>query len=254
MAGIEYALDGDLASITVNRPERRNALTSQDWVDLGRAANTAVADRARAVLLRGAGSSFSAGFDISEITPGEVDALELVDGIVNPALLAIRQIPVPTVAAVEGACVGGGLGIAAACDVILASETAKFAVPYTQIGIMADAGAHLFLREAIGYQRAADLIFSGRMLSAQDALTLGLCAQVSDAAAFEQEVDAYVGALAKGPTQALVRSKSILRSVQSVEEGLAVEARLQAEVFETQDAYEGITAFLQGRKPVFKGE
>ncbi len=254
MTAIEYGLVGDLATITLNRPERRNALTARDWIDLGAAARKAAADKARAVLLRGAGGCFSAGFDISEITPGEVDASELVGQIVNPALIAIREIPVPTIAAIEGACVGGGFGIAAACDVVLASETAKFAIPYTQIGIMADAGTHLFLRETVGYQRAADLIFSGRILSAQDALTLGLCARVCDAEAFEQEVAGYVRTLAKGPTQALIRSKRILRTVKTVDEGLAAEARLQAEVFATQDAYEGITAFLEGRKPVFKGK
>lgn len=254
MAGIEYDVNGGLARITLNRPERHNALNTEDWVALAQAARRAATDRVRAVLVRGAGGSFSAGFNISEITPGKVDAHQLIDQSVNPALRALRDIPVPTIAAVEGACVGGGLGIAAACDVILASASAKFAAPYVNIGIMPDAGTHLFLRECLGYHRAAHLIFTGGMLSGQKALTYGLCAQVSDTATFEQDVKTFTSALAEGPTQALIRSKKVLSTVTSPDAGLDAEARLQAEVFKSQDAYEGITAFQQGRKPSFTGE
>lgn len=253
MAAIDYSRDNGLARITINRPTKRNALTAEDWIALGRAGNLAVREKARAVLIRGAGGCFSSGFDISEIMPGQVDAMELINRTVNPALRAIREIPVPTIAAIEGPCIGGGLGIAAACDVVLASESAVFAAPYQKIGIMADAGLHVFLRDVIGYQRAAYLIFSGKMLSASEALALGLCADVIDVTGFDAAVESFAIACATGPTQAFIRSKSVLRTAGCAEEGLAAEARLQNEVFASNDALEGIASFLEGRKPGFTG-
>lgn len=254
MSGVNYELDGDLARITINRPKRKNALLTEDWLELHKAARMATSSGARAVVLRGAGGSFSAGFDVSEISPRQVDAQALIDRTVNPALRAIRDIPVPTIAAVEGACVGGGLGIAAACDIVIASENSKFSAPYVNIGIMADAGLHVFLRETIGYQRAAYLIFSGKMLSASEAFSMGLCADVVATDAFDATVEALAAGLTTGPTQAMIRSKSILRNSASPEAGFNDEARLQDEVFATDDANEGIKAFLEGRRPAFKGK
>ncbi|WP_158969721.1 enoyl-CoA hydratase/isomerase family protein [Chachezhania sediminis] len=254
MAGVEYAEDGGLVRITLNRPDRRNALTAGDWLDLCAAARRAARSTARAVLLQGAGGAFSAGFDISEIEPGKIDALDLIDRSVNPALRAVRDIPVPTIAAVDGACVGGGLGIAAACDIVMASERARFGAPYVNIGIMADAGLHVFLRDAIGYQRAAYLIMSGRILSAAEAQAMGLCAMLLPSDAFDAEVESLVSRLASGPTQAMIRSKRILRTAPSAEVGFNEEARLQDEVFATADASEGIDAFIAGRQPNFRGQ
>lgn len=253
MNEIDLRSDGDLAVITLNRPRRKNALTSADWTALAKAARAVTRGSARAVLLRGEGGDFSAGFDISEIEPDKADALALIDGAVNPALRALRDIPVPTIAAVEGSCVGGGLGLAAACDVILASETARFSVPYVNIGIMADAGLHVFLRDTLGYQTAAHLIFSGQVLSADEGRALGLCAQVLAAEGFDAAAHAYAARVASGPTQAFRRSKTILRTVADPEAGLNAEARFQDEVFATDDAREGIGAFLEGRKPTFTG-
>lgn len=253
MTEIDLQYDGDLAVITLNRPRRKNSLTAANWTALTEAVRSVTRGPARAVLLRGKGGDFSAGFDISEIKPDKADALALIDGAVNPALRALRDIPVPTIAATEGACVGGGLGLAASCDVVLASETSRFSVPYANIGIMADAGLHVFLRETLGHQMAMHLILSGQLLSAEEGRTLGLCAQVLPAEGFDAAARAYATRIAAGPTQAFRRSKTILRTVTDPEAGLNAEARFQDEVFATDDAREGIAAFLEGRKPQFTG-
>ncbi|MEC7256633.1 MAG: enoyl-CoA hydratase-related protein, partial [Pseudomonadota bacterium] len=253
MDEIDLSFDGPLAVITLNRPRRKNALTEANWRALHQAAQRVAQSPARALLVRGAGGDFCAGFDISEIEPDKADALTLIDDAVNPALRALRDVPQPTIAAAEGACVGGGFGIAAACDITIASDTAKFSAPYVNIGIMADAGLHVFLRDSLGYQRAAHLIFTGSMLGARDALAAGICAEVLSQDGFDAAAIAYASRIARGPTQAFLRSKTILRTAEDGDSALAMEARLQAEVFRTQDAREGIGAFLAGRKPRFTG-
>ena len=254
MEGIEFEPSESVAQITINRPARRNALGVRDWMALRDAAHAASEGGARAVMLRGAGGVFSAGFDLSELDRENVAAAELISEHVNPALKAIRDIPVPTIAAVEGACVGGGFGIAASCDIILASETASFGAPYVKIGIVADTGLHSFLRNAIGYQRAAELIFTGRTLSAQAAFAYGLCAELIAQEQFESRCTQFCKLIANGPTQALIRSKTILQATVDIDESMAMEARMQGEIFMTEDAAEGITAFLEGRRPRFRGK
>lgn len=253
MGGIELTRRGDLAEITLNRPGRRNALAAEDWAALREAAEQVAQGPARAVILRGAGGDFSAGFDISGLRPDGAHARAIIEDLVNPALRALRAIPVPALAAVEGACVGGGLGVAAACDMIIASETARFGAPYARIGIMADAGLHVFLREAIGPQQAARLILTGALVPAREALAMGLCAEVAPADAFEARAAAIAAGLAAGPTVALSHSKRLLRSGPDPDAALDAEAAAQAEVFATLDAAEGVAAFLAGRKPVFRG-
>ena len=157
------------------------------------------------------------------------------------------------IAAVEGACVGGGLGIAAACDIVLCAQNAKLGSPYSAIGIMCDAGLHTFLRDTLGYQRAAYLIFTGKLLSAEEAQALGLCAEVYPDNMFESAMRAFAEKLAAGPTCALTMSKRILRHATDDTAGMEMEAVGQARVFSSEDAEAGISAFLAKTRPSFTG-
>lgn len=250
---VRLSYDSGIAEILLDRPEARNALRGEDWLALRDAALDVARSEARAVVIRGAGHNFCAGFDVSEISPSKTDAFAVIDGQVNPALKALRAVPVPVIAAVEGACVGGGFGIAAACDIVLCSQNAKLGSPYSAIGIMCDAGLHTFLRDTLGYQRAAYLIFTGKLLSAEDAKALGLCAEIFSDETFDSSARAFAERLAAGPTMALAMSKRILRHAGDDMAGMEMEAIGQARVFASEDAEAGISAFLAKTRPSFKG-
>jgi 2-(1,2-epoxy-1,2-dihydrophenyl)acetyl-CoA isomerase len=253
MSSVEVVIEGGLAEIILDRPERKNALRGPDWEALAAAARSVGQSEARAVLVRGAGGDFCSGFDIGEIEPDKADAFHIIDKQVNPALRALRDIPQPTVAAVSGACVGGGFGIAALCDIVIADSTARFGAPYSAIGIMCDAGLHTFLRDTLGHQRAAYLIFTGAMVPASEAAALGLCNEVVGHGDLDGRARALAHSIAAGPSTALRLSKRILRTIADPDEALDAEARFQAEVFRTEDARNGIGAFLARSKVTFTG-
>jgi 2-(1,2-epoxy-1,2-dihydrophenyl)acetyl-CoA isomerase len=245
--------DNGIAEILLDRPMARNALRGEDWLDLRDVALDVARSDARAVVIKGADHNFCAGFDVSEISPSKTDAFAVINGQVNPALRALRDVPVPVIAAVEGDCVGGGFGIVAACDIVLCAQTARLGSPYSAIGIMCDAGLHTFLRDTLGYQRAAHLIFTGKLLRADEALALGLCADVYPDDTFGASVQAFAQRLASGPTMALAMSKRILRHAGNDMVGMEMEAIGQARVFASEDAEAGISAFLSKLRPSFKG-
>ncbi len=250
---VQLMRDGDVAEIVINRPHKRNALRGENWLAMTRHLEDVARGGARALLIRGEGGAFSAGYDIGDLDPGRVDARAIIENEVNPALRALRDLAIPTVAAVTGDCVGGGFAIAAACDIVLGSETARFGSPYGRIGIMTDGGLHVFLRDLLGHQRAAYLIFTGKLIGAQEAQALGLCCEVHPDAQILARARELAGQLAAGPTRAIALSKSILRNAGTADEALDLEARYQAEVFATEDARAGISAFKRGVRPVFSG-
>lgn len=254
MSAIQLSTYGGLAELTLNRPEKMNALGRQEWEALGQAVAQALEQGARAIMLRGAGGNFCTGFDIADIRPERTDAFDMINGAVNPALRALRDCPVPTLAAVEGRCMGGGLAIAAACDIIICARSATLGAPYSRIGIMGDGGLHHFLRETLGRHRAAYLLFTAKTLSADEAMQAGLCCELCDDDALADSARALAQALAEGPTTAFTLSKSILNRAQDPDAAMDAEALAQAKVFGTSDAAEGIAAFLERRKPRFTGQ
>lgn len=250
---VQLRHEGAVAQIVIDRPHRKNAMRGRDWLALGQCLEQVAGSGARALWIRGAGGTFSAGYDIGDLDPGDTDARAIIEGEVNPVLRALRDLEIPTLAAVEGDCVGGGLAIAAACDIVLCGEGARLGSPYGRIGIMSDGGLHFFLREAVGYQRAAYLIFTGKLLGAAEALAMGLCCEVHPDGVLAERVRELAGRLAAGPTRAMALSKSILRTARHADEALDLEAEYQARIFATGDAKAGIAAFKQGVKPVFNG-
>ncbi len=253
MSAIEVTRQENVATILLTRPDRRNALREEDWRALRDAVQDLEQDPPRCVLVRGAGDAFCAGYDLSDADPKQMDALRIIEDSVNPALQALRRLSVPTVAAVHGACVGGGLGIAMSCDIVLASEAARFGSPFRNIGFVADSGAHHFLRERLGHHKAAQLIFTGAMIDGDEAHRLGLICDVFADDALFPAADALAGQIASGPTAALAASKRILLADADYDETLQLEAVAQAASFRTDDASEGVLAFRQKRRPVFTG-
>ena len=241
--------------IILNRPEVRNALLSEHIEALGRVIDEAEASQARCLLLRGAGGAFCAGRDLGEIDVETEDAARTLREVINPVLLKLRRFRTPTVAAVRGPCLGLGFGLAFACDIVLAADDARMGSPFANIGLVLDSGGHRVLRDALGYHRAADLIFTGRLLDGRTAAAMGLVSRSMGGARVEPEARGLARRIARGPTRALQISKRILATEDmSWESLLDAEAEGQGEAMRTHDGKEGVAAFVDRRKPVFTGK
>ena len=245
MTSILLTRTGAVAEVVLNRPEKKNALRNADWQLLRQTMETfgEEAEPVRCVLVRGEGGSFSAGHNLTGADARVLDAQETITEYVNPALLAIRDLGIPTIAAVAGPCVGGGLGIAMACDIVLAADDAVIGSPFRNIGIMLDAGGHYFLRDRLGHHKAAQIIYTGRMFSGREAFDMGLVCEAYAPDALLNEARALAQRIADGPTAAFAASKRVLLEAGGYAETLAREAGEQAKIFKTTDAAEGLAAF-----------
>jgi len=221
----------------------------------------AVDDEIRAIILTGEGRAFSAGADvkgveallgIKEIRRENQDILKLI----VRAVLAIRQMPKPVVAAVNGVAAGGSANFVLACDIIVASEKAKLAENFINIGLVPDGGGTFFLPEQIGYHRSAEIIFTGKILSAQEAFDLGLYNRIVPPEKVLEAARELARELAQKPTLAIAAGKSVLNRevIPRLRAYLEDEVHHQRLMVATQDAREGITAFLEKRKPQFVGK
>lgn len=247
---------GGLATVSLNRPDKLNALTLDMRADLLKVFRRLDADtNVRAVLLRSEGRAFCAGADVSSM--GKDNIIGDRDRVLraHQMILAIHNINKPVICALRGAAVGVGLSIALACDVIVASDTAKLALVFKKIGLAMDGGAAYFLNNLIGRQRTIDLAYSARTVRADEALTLGLVSQVHSDEAMDAAARAYATELAAGPTFAFAANKRMLRLSQSpsLEAFLDVEIMAQGQVVKSQDHAEGAKSFLEKRPPVFQG-
>jgi enoyl-CoA hydratase/carnithine racemase len=259
MTAVVCHRDGDLAEVVLNRPEKRNALRERDVLEL-RAALRASAGGphpARALLLRGNGQAFCAGRDLSDAAPGTEDGGAILRDIINPLIAEVAGLPLPTIAAVQGACVGAGLGLALACDLVIAAADARLGSPFARIGAVLDSGAHRFLVDRIGPARTLELIYTGRLLSGREAAEAGLV----NACVPDDELAARARGLATGishgPTAAFAASKRLVRRIENaavpLDEVLEAEARAQSEACGTQDYQNGIRAFQQKSAAHFSG-
>src|SRR5690606_19469922 len=241
--------------ITLNRPQVLNALSLDLLRELRETLNGPAADPAvRAVLITGAGRGFSAGADLSD-TPVNQDIGALLDEVYHPVVRTIASLRKPVVAGVNGVAAGAGLSLAAACDVRVASASARFTIGFTGIGLVMDAGSSYFLPRLIGPGRTLSLAFGNRALDADEALRIGLVESVVPAAGFEDHVWEMIKGLAAGPTlsYALVKHEVRASLDNSLEEQLAVEAEAQSAAAASQDVTEGIAAFTMKRAPHFRG-
>lgn len=251
-------LTDDVAEIVLDRPDKMNAVNDAMVADLLRALDEAQAAGVRALVLRANGRAFCAGRDLADAEPGSEDAEKILAETFNPLLQRIAAFPAPTFAAVQGAALGVGLGLALACDVVYAAEDAKVGSPFARIGAVLDSGGHRYLVQRLGPHRALELIYTGRLLSGQEAADAGL---INAAVAGDQLLDTVVQIarrVAQGPTAAFQLSKRLVQAMDA--EHMGLEAVLQAEAAaqgaasRTADYAEGIGAFQEKRRPTFTGK
>ena len=240
--------------VLLNRPEALNALNDEVMGSLVDALVELDADdEIRCIVLGGSEKAFAAGADIGQMA--EASAMDMYEARRIDRWDAIRRIRTPLVAAVSGFCLGGGNELAMACDLIVASETARFGQPETGLGIIPGAGGTQRLTRAIGKAKAMDVILSGRFLTAEEAERAGLVARVVAKEAWLEEAKAVARAIAeKGPIAQRLAKEAVNRAYEStLETGLDYERKALYLAFASEDAREGLTAFTEKRKPDFKG-
>ncbi len=240
--------------VRLNRPEKLNALSTRMLDELVQALDGFEADtEIRVVVLTGNDRAFAAGADIREFQ--DTTFLDMLRGHRVTAWERIRRFPKPLVAAVSGYCLGGGCELAMACDLIVASETARFGQPEINLGVLPGAGGTQRLPRLVGKHRAMELILTGRHLTAQEAYAWGLVNRVVPQERYLEEALTLAREVAsKAPIAARLAKEAVLRSMDTpLEVGLEYERRLWALVFATEDRQEGVRAFLEKRTPVFRG-
>lgn len=246
--------NGECMEIVLDRPEKLNALT--DAMIAGLSERLKDLTGVRVLLMWGEGRAFCAGRDISAVDPSREDAALVIRSQFTPLFRQLRQLPIPTIAAVQGACMGAGLGLAMACDVVLVAPDAVLAVPFGRLGAVLDSGGHYDLVRQVGFHRAMDLIYSGQPLSGEEAQRLGLASRTVPAPMLVQEARQYAMRLASGPTQAYALSKRIAQMAETADWAAVVEAEAwaQGEASRTSDYREGFQAFRDKRSPSFRGQ
>jgi 2-(1,2-epoxy-1,2-dihydrophenyl)acetyl-CoA isomerase len=250
--------DGAVATLTLARPERRNALTR----DLKEALRDAVADAARddavrAVVLAGEGPAFCVGQDLGEhaeaLAGGPEAAFATVRAHYSPVVKDLLTMPKPVVAAVAGTCVGAGLGLALACDVRVLGAGVRLATAFAGIGLTFDTGLSVTLPRAVGDARARELILLGRTFTAEEAVSWGVAAEVVAPEAVRDRAGEIAAQLAAGPTTAYAESKRLLLGGLDLDAALEAEAAAQTRCGATADHAGAVAAFLERRTPGFTG-
>jgi len=254
-------VDGPAATVTLNRPERRNALSHEITAGLSDALDTVEDSDVRCLVLEGAGGAFSAGGDIARMRERIDDVGDLDDRVrelersTARMLARLVELPIPTVAKVDGPAVGAGANLAIACDLQLASERAVMGFVFRQVGLSVDAGTSYLLPRLVGENVAKELVFTGEIVDSDRALDLGLVNHVYPEEEFDERADALIDRVATGPTVALGHAKDLLGSGlgKDLRQALHDESVAQGIVFDTADHVEGVSAFLEDRDPDFEG-
>lgn len=254
---IELFIDNDVAQVVLNAPDKLNALNAAAIAELDAAYQSAERAGVRALVLRGEGRAFCAGRDISAVDPRTDDVLGYLGGEVSPLLQRMSRFPAPTFAAAHGACLGVGLGLLIATDVVYVADTAKIGSPFANLGATLDSGGHALFVERLGAHRTLDLIYSGRLMSGAEAVAGGLFSQVFPAAELTEAVAQAATRAASGATQAFLASKALVQSLRDERLGLwqsiSDETVAQAALSATGDYREGFAAFQEKRTPAFTG-
>jgi 2-(1,2-epoxy-1,2-dihydrophenyl)acetyl-CoA isomerase len=249
---------GQVLKLTLNRPDKFNSFNREMALQLQRALDTAASDKnIRAILLTGEGKAFCAGQDLGEAMDPSGPGIErIVQEHYNPIILKIRELEKPVVCAVNGVAAGAGANIALACDVVIAGASASFIQAFSKIGLIPDSGGTFFLPRIIGFGRASALMMLGDKVTAADALQMGMIYKVVEDAKLTEDALVTAGTLAAMPTKGLGLTKRLLNQslFNSLGDQLEAEGIEQVAAARTFDYGEGVKAFLQKRKPEFKGE
>ena len=254
---IVLTIDSGVAELVLNRPDKLNALNEAMLQSLVTALDTVQSGDARALLIRGEGRAFCSGRDLSDADPLHEDGEAILRDHVNPVIERVYNLEVPTIAAVQGACLGIGLGLALACDVVYAADDARVGSPFARIGAVLDSGQHTGFVTHLGAHRALELIYTGRLISGREAAAWGLVNRSVAGADLLRRAREVAASIAKGPTAAFKESKRIVRSIvdehASFRDVLTAEAAAQGRASRTHDYQDGISAFQEKRKPAFTG-
>ena len=256
---LKFDIEDGIATITLSRPDAANAL---DLTMARELSDVAIicdeADDVRVVVIRGEGKMFCAGGDLSVMGDAGHAApavIKQMAGDLHMALSRLNRMDAPVIAAINGTAAGAGFSIAVATDLAIAVDSAKFTMAYTNAGLSPDGSSSYFLPRRVGDRRARELMLTNRLLSAQEALDWGILNQVVSAEEFDDAVAKLAGSLATGPTRAFGQVKQLLTA--SFDNGLETQMELEtrgiSDMARSADGQEGISAFLNKRKPDFKG-
>ena len=257
---ILFSIEGGIARLTLNRPDRLNSFTDQMHEEVRAALDQVRADASvRVLLLTGAGRGFCAGQDLGDraVAPGDapVDLGASIERNYKPLILGLRALEIPVVCAVNGVAAGAGANLALACDIVIATQSASFIQAFSKIGLVPDSGGTYFLPRLVGEARALGLALTGDKLSAEQAAEWGLIWQCVDDGQLPAVTDKLLTQLAQGPTRGLAAIKQAIHSSASntLAEQLDLERDLQRELGYSDDYREGVAAFTGKRPPKFTG-
>jgi 2-(1,2-epoxy-1,2-dihydrophenyl)acetyl-CoA isomerase len=245
-----------IATLTLDRQDKLNAMSDEMWALLGQHLQAlAEDDEVRAVILTGAGRAFSSGGDITNMAKSDIVSGRRRSHTRHRVVLALHNLEKPVIAAVRGPCFGIANGLALACDLVVASETATFSMAFKRVGVVPDGGAIFFLTQYLGIARAKELVFSARRVGAAEAKEMGLVVKVVPDADLEREALALARELADSATYALALAKKMFQSmyVPTLEMLLDLEKLASGVARLTADHKEGVQAFLEKRPARFQG-
>ena len=255
---IQTEKKGNVLSVKLNRPDKFNSFNRDMALQLIQVLDEAEKDASvRAIVLTGEGKAFCAGQDLAEaLDPNGPGIKRIVEEHYNPIILRIRNIEKPFIAYVNGVAAGAGANIALACDIVCAAKSASFIQAFSKIGLIPDSGGTFTLPRLIGMQMASALMITGDKLSADEAKQFGLVYKVFEGETAWNEVMTFTENIAAMPTKAIGFTKRLLNQSYSntLEQQLKAEGDVQVQSANTYDYNEGVKAFLEKRKPVFKGE
>jgi len=255
---IDLHFEDGLAEVVLNNPKALNSLTEADLQEISDVYTEAAERGARALLLRGEGRGFCAGRNIRGLDPRDDDATDYLANKVTPVLKQMSTFPAPTFAAVHGACLGVGLGLAIATDIVYVAEDATVGSPFANLGATLDSGGHSLFVERLGAHRTMDLIVTGDMMTGAEAVAAGLFSRALPAEELVEFTRDKARRAATGATRAFLPSRELVQDIRDNRRGLwesvADENIAQGQLCSSDDYLEGFAAFNEKRKPVFTGK
>ncbi|MHA7842622.1 MAG: enoyl-CoA hydratase-related protein [Winogradskyella sp.] len=259
MSSIQSKIENNIAWLHLNRPEVFNSFNREMALKLQSILDDCESNpEVRAIVLTGNGKAFCAGQDLKEVTSPKLNPgfKKILEEHYNPIITRIRNIKKPVIGAVNGVAAGAGANIALACDIVVAHEKVSFIQAFSLIGLIPDSAGTFFLPRLVGFQKASALAMLGDKVSADKAEEMGMIYKVLPLESFEEEVNKLALKLANMPTLALGKIKEAFNQslTNNLDQQLALESKLQIEAAQTEDYEEGVSAFVEKRKPTFKGK